>query len=264
MWFLGGGGGGRGSGFDPRVFFVFFFSWGWSTFCFAESEIHFLKWITCTFCRMPYTITSTVFFGAIIVGLSGGWGGYGGEERVPSQIRNVMVWIYMGSNLSWRGVWGSSPQENLEIWSAQRVILGLLRAQSQIRNLWCEYLWVAGCLGVLPQENLEIWSAQGVILGLQSQIRKFMVWIYMGSNLSWRGVWGSSPQENLEIWSAQRVILGLLRAQSQIRNFMVWIFMGSGVFGGPPPRKFRNMKCSRSNSRPILGFGFVNGGFEIL
>ena len=40
--------------------------------------------------------------------------------------------------------------------------------------------------------------------------------------------------------------------------------MGSGVFGGPPPRKFRNMKCSRSNSRPILGFGFVNGGFEIL
>ena len=36
--------------------------------------------------------------------------------------------------------------------------------------------------------------------------------------------------------------------------------MGSGVLGGPPPRKFRNMKCSRSNSRPILGFGFVNGG----
>ena len=24
-------------------------------------------------------------------------------------------------------------------------------------------------------------------------------------------------------------------------------------FGGPPPRKFRNMKCSRSDSRPILG-----------
>ena len=40
--------------------------------------------------------------------------------------------------------------------------------------------------------------------------------------------------------------------------------MGSGVLGGPPPRKFRNMKCSRSNSRPILGFGFVNGGFEML
>ena len=120
------------------------------------------------------------------------------------------------------------------------------------------------CLGVLPQENFEIWSAQGVILGLQFQIRNFMVWIYMGSNLSWRGVWGSSPQANLEIWSAQRVILGLSRAQSKIRNFMVWIFMGSGVFGGSPPRKFRNMKCSRSDSRPILGFGFVNGGFEIL
>ena len=26
-----------------------------------------------------------------------------------------------------------------------------------------------------------------------------------------------------------------------------------GGFGGPPPRKFRNMKCSRSDSRPILG-----------
>ena len=41
--------------------------------------------------------------------------------------------------------------------------------------------------------NLEIWSAQGVILGLQSQIRKFMVWIYMGSNLSWRGGLGVLP-----------------------------------------------------------------------
>ena len=38
--------------------------------------------------------------------------------------------------------------------------------------------------------------------------------------------------------------------------------MGNGVLGGPPPRKFRNMKCSRSDSRPILGIGFVNGGFE--
>ena len=26
-----------------------------------------------------------------------------------------------------------------------------------------------------------------------------------------------------------------------------------GGFGGPPPRKFRNMKCFRSDSRPILG-----------
>ena len=40
--------------------------------------------------------------------------------------------------------------------------------------------------------------------------------------------------------------------------------MGNGVLGGPPPRKFRNMKCSRSDSGPILGIGFVNGGFEIL
>ena len=33
---------------------------------------------------------------------------------------------------------------------------------------------------------------------------------------------------------------------------------------GVLPRNFRNMNCSRSDSRPILGFGFVNGGFEIL
>ena len=72
----------------------------------------------------------------------------------------------MGSNLSWRGVLGSSPQENLEIWSAEGVILDLLRHNLKFDILWCEYLWVAGCLGVLPQENLEIWSAQGVILGL--------------------------------------------------------------------------------------------------
>ena len=26
-----------------------------------------------------------------------------------------------------------------------------------------------------------------------------------------------------------------------------------GGFGGTPPRKFRNMKCSRIESRPILG-----------
>ena len=42
-----------------------------------------------------------------------------------------------------------------------------------------------------------------------------------------------------------------------VQNFMVLIFMGSNLslrgFGGPPPRKCRNMKCSRSDSRPILG-----------
>ena len=35
------------------------------------------------------------------------------------------------------------------------------------------------------------------------------------------------------------------------------IFMGSNLslwgFGGAPTRKFRNMKCSRSDSRPMLG-----------
>ena len=32
--------GGGGPGFDPRVF-LGFFSWGWSTFCFAESGVLF-------------------------------------------------------------------------------------------------------------------------------------------------------------------------------------------------------------------------------
>ena len=36
-------------------------------------------------------------------------------------IQNFMVWIFMGSNLSW-----VLPQENLEIWSALGAILGLL------------------------------------------------------------------------------------------------------------------------------------------
>ena len=58
--------------------------------------------------------------GAIIVGLSGGGGG---EERVQSQIRNFMVWIFMGSNLSLRG-----SQHKLEIWSALGAILGLFYA----------------------------------------------------------------------------------------------------------------------------------------
>ena len=40
--------------------------------------------------------------------------------------------------------------------------------------------------------------------------------------------------------------------------------MGNGVLGGPPPRTFINMKCSRSDSRPILGIGFVNGGVRNL
>ena len=31
-----------------------------------------------------------------------------------------------------------------------------------------------------------------------------------------------------------------------------YLWLGGG-FGGPPPSKFRNMKCSRSDSRPILG-----------
>ena len=48
-------------------------------------------------------------FGAVVVGLSGGGGG--GGEKVQSQIQNFMVWIFMGSNLSLRGVWGSSPKK---------------------------------------------------------------------------------------------------------------------------------------------------------
>ena len=40
-------------------------------------------------------------------------------------------------------------------------------------------------------------------------------------------------------------------------GFMVLIFMGRKLslrgFGGPPPRKCINMKCSRNDSWPILG-----------
>ena len=61
--------------------FFFFFSWGWSTFFFftdngvlsffgSELHVHFY---------MPYTITSTVFLCAIMVGLSG-VGGAGERE----------------------------------------------------------------------------------------------------------------------------------------------------------------------------------------
>ena len=34
-----------------------------------------------------------------------------------------------------------------------------------------------------------------------------------------------------------------------------YLWLGTSSCGGfgPPPRKFRNMKCSRSDSRPILG-----------
>ena len=65
-----------------------------------------------------------------MVGLRGVRMGGGEDEKVQSQIQNFMVWIFMGSNLSWRGVWGSSTKKNLEIWSALGAILGLLRVSS--------------------------------------------------------------------------------------------------------------------------------------
>ena len=44
--------------------------------------------------------------------------------------------------------------------------------------------------------------------------------------------------------------------QKEGSKFYVWIFMVAthpcGGYGGPPLRKFRNMKCSRSDSRPIF------------
>ena len=45
----------------------------------------------------------------------------------------------------------------------------------------------------------------GVYRFCKSLGSKFMVWIFMGSNLSL----GGPPQENLEIWSALVAILGL-------------------------------------------------------
>ena len=45
-----------------------------------------------------------------------------GAYRIcKSGVQNLMVWIFIGCNLSLRGV-----QENLEIWSALGAILGLL------------------------------------------------------------------------------------------------------------------------------------------
>ena len=44
-----------------------------------------------------------------MVGLSGGGGG--GGEKVQSKIKNFMVWIFMGSNLTLRWGLGSSPKK---------------------------------------------------------------------------------------------------------------------------------------------------------
>ena len=100
---------GGGPGFDPRVFllffqlggggveYFFFFCWEWSTFFFwSELHVHFAG------CHILLLVQ--YYFVAIIVGLSGGGG-------VQSQIQNFMVWIFMGSNLSLRGVWGSCPKK---------------------------------------------------------------------------------------------------------------------------------------------------------
>ena len=51
------------------------------------------------------------------------------------------------------------------------------------------------------------------------------------------------------------VYIGFVNRGLEILWFeYLWVATSScGGFGGPPPRKFRNMKCSRSDSRPILG-----------
>ena len=56
---------------------------------------------------MPYTITSTVFF----VCYHGRFKRGGEDEKVQSQIQNFMVWIFMGSNLFWRGFGGPPPRK---------------------------------------------------------------------------------------------------------------------------------------------------------
>ena len=49
--------------------------------------------------------------------------------------------------------------------------------------------------------------------------------------------------------------MGVYRiCKSRVRNFMVLIFMGSNLsLRGVWEKKIRNMKCPRSDSRPILG-----------
>ena len=44
------------------------------------------------------------------------------------RVWNLMMWIFMGSNLSLRGGLGVLPQENLKIWSALGAILGIFYA----------------------------------------------------------------------------------------------------------------------------------------
>ena len=45
----------------------------------------------------------------------------------------------------------------------------------------------------------------------------------------------------------------------------LWVAISPcGGFGGTPPRKFRNMKCSRSDSRHILGLLRVSSQFLLV
>ena len=68
-----------GSGFDPRVFCVFFSVGGEVLFFFAESGILFFEvnYMYILYDAIYYYWYSKLIFGAIIVGLSGGGGGGG-------------------------------------------------------------------------------------------------------------------------------------------------------------------------------------------
>ena len=98
---------------------------------------------------------------------------------------------------------------------------------------WCEYLWVA----ISPPRKFRNMkcsrSDSRPILGLLRAIdrytvtERFITWVYIGFvNRGFEILWCEN----------------------------VWVATFScGGFGGPPPRKCRNMKCSKSDSRPIIG-----------
>ena len=83
-----------------------------------------------------------------------------------------------------RGVWGTSPKKILNMKCS--------RSDSEQTSGTLEIFSRAIFLGTRLQfcENSEE--------SVQSQIRNFMVWIFMGSNLSWRWVLGSRKLRNMK------------------------------------------------------------------
>ena len=100
-------------------------------------------------------------------------------------------------------------------------------AKGGFEMLWCEYLWVAThpCGGY----NSFIHAYKHIFVKLIFMDRYTVTeqsWVYVGfAKGGFEMLWCEY------LWVATHPC---------------------GGYGGPPPRKFRNMKCSMSDSRPIL------------